>query len=103
MKSILITAALIAVTTFASPSQAQPAGNRAAAVVSTAGLDLSTPAGQRVLDLRVLHAASALCGIPSSTDPLGRSAFNRCRAEARASAAVELARRTGAVEVASRR
>ncbi|MBA2919121.1 UrcA family protein [Sphingomonas sp. MAH-20] len=71
----------------ASPSIAQPADGRVA--VSTAGLDLATPAGVRALDLRILHAASAVCGTPSSADPQGRARADRCRDDARAAAASE--------------
>lgn len=52
--------------------------------VRTADLDLASLAGQRTLDLRILHAASALCGIPSSADPRGRARHAACRAEVRA-------------------
>ena len=39
--------------------------------VSTADLDLRTERGARLLDLRILHAASELCGTPSAADPRG--------------------------------
>jgi UrcA family protein len=71
----------------ANPVSAQPVGGRM--VVSTAGLDLATPAGVRALDLRILHAASALCGTPSPADPQGRARLDQCRADARAAATVE--------------
>lgn len=96
----------LALLALASPSIAQPAADRIA--VSTAGLDLSTPAGVRALDLRILHAASALCGTPSSADPRGAARADQCRADARAAAAVErdrlvrLAAGSSATIVASR-
>ena len=94
----------LAALAFASPLSAQPVNARAA--VSTAGLDLGTPDGVRALDLRILHAASALCGTPSSADPRGRATYEQCREEARATAAAErsrgvaLARHGGSVAVA---
>lgn len=95
----------LAVLAFASPVSAQPLNARAA--VSTAGLDLGTSAGQRALDLRILHAASDLCGTPSPADQRGRVMFQQCREEARATAAaersraVELARTAGSTVIAS--
>lgn len=95
----------LAALAFASPLSAQPVNARAA--VSTAGLDLGTPDGVRALDLRILHAASALCGTPSSADIRGRAAYDQCRDDARATAAaersriVELARQGSGVVVAS--
>ena len=95
----------LAALAFASPVSAQPASTRAA--VSTAGLDLTTPDGVRALDLRILHAASALCGTPSPADPRGHAGYDQCRADVRASAAaerahaVELARRAAPAVVAS--
>jgi UrcA family protein len=101
----LIPLASLALLGFASPSFAQPASARLA--VSTAGLDLGTPAGVRALDLRILHAASALCGTPSPADPRGRAQTDECRADARGAAATErdrlvrLAAGTGEVVAAS--
>jgi len=95
----------LAALAFASPLSAQPVNARAA--VSTAGLDLSTAEGIRALDLRILHAASALCGTPSSADVRGRATYDDCRDQARATAAAErsrivaLARKGGGVVVAS--
>jgi UrcA family protein len=71
----------------ANPVSAQPVSGRMA--VSTAGLDLATPDGVRALDLRILHAASALCGTPSPADPQGRAVVDQCRADARAAAIPE--------------
>ena len=85
MKTLfLLSLASLALT---SPVSAQPASGRAA--VSTAGIDLGSPDGVRALDLRILHAASALCGTPSPADPRGRKAYQDCRTEARASVAAE--------------
>lgn len=83
MKTLfLIAAPLLALS---GPVLAQPAPARMS--VSTAGLDLATPDGVRVLDLRILHAASALCGTPSPADPGGRGKYDVCRDQARHSAA----------------
>lgn len=89
MKTLLLTASFAAVG-IVSPVSAQPAPARMA--VSTAGLDLATAAGQHELDLRILHASSALCGTPSPADGRGRAAYEQCRAEARATAATGRAR-----------
>ncbi|HYZ48113.1 MAG TPA: UrcA family protein [Sphingomonas sp.] len=105
MKTLLFAASLAALG-LASPASAQPVTARA--TVSTAGLDLGTAAGQHALDLRILHAASALCGTPSPADQRGRAGFDTCRAQARAAAladrdrAVALARRESTGIVASR-
>lgn len=89
MKTLLL-AASFAVLGFTSPVSAEPAPARAA--VSTAGLDLTTEAGRHALDLRILHAASALCGTPSPADGRSRAVYEQCRAEARATGAAERAR-----------
>ena len=86
MKTLLL-AASIAALGIASPVLTQPDTVPARAAVSTAGLDLATAAGRQALDLRILHAASALCGTPSAADRAGRAAFETCRADAIASAA----------------
>jgi UrcA family protein len=56
-------------------------------VVQTAGLDLSSEAGVRTLDRRILQAASSLCGSPSFADALGQKKFRKCRDDARAAVA----------------
>lgn len=103
MKSLLITVALGLAFAASSPAFAQPAVRTAA--VSMAGLDLTTAKGQRTLELRLLHTASQLCGTPSSADARGRIRYEECRTEARGTAAEQvrmLAKRTGAVKVATR-
>ena len=104
MKSFLITVALAASTlAFAPPASAETAQTRLA--VSTAGLDLATERGIRTLDLRILHAASALCGTPSPADARGRVKYEDCRADARTAATAQreqiLAAARGQVELAS--
>lgn len=88
MKSILITTLLAASAAAftGSPASAEPLHTRAALAVNTGDLDLSTERGVRTLDLRILHAASALCGTPSPADPRGRIKLENCRADARVTA-----------------
>jgi len=103
MKSLLITVALGLAFAASSPASAQLTARTAA--VSTAGLDLATAKGQRTLELRLLHTASALCGTPSAADARGRIKYEECRTEARATAADQvrvLAARAGAIKVAAR-
>ena len=86
MKKLCVATALAALS-FAAPSQAateEPREHRT--VVSAAGLDLATVKGQRRLNLRIVHAASALCETPSAADPLGWKTYIRCRDEAMARA-----------------
>ena len=68
-------------------------------VVSTAGLDLTTAKGLKTLDLRIIHAASSLCGTPSTSDALGWKKFNRCHDSARMAAKEQ---RKFVVEMASK-
>ncbi len=105
MKSILVTIALTAATlAVAPPVAAEPMPARL--VVSTAGLDLTTDRGVRTLDLRILHAASELCGTPSPADARGRIKYDDCRAGARAAAVAQrdqiLAAARGRVELAAK-
>ena len=91
MKTLfVIAAALVAAYPTGQAFAGQPEPARA--VISTAGLDLSTEAGVRALDLRILHAASEVCGTPSSADAQGREKRDQCRAEVQASAAPHRAR-----------
>lgn len=66
--------------------------------VSSAGLDLSTQAGVRALDLRILHAASEVCGIRTPAD----SRRDTCRADAIAAAAQARARLIAAGQTETR-
>lgn len=55
--------------------------------VPTHDLDLATPAGQRILDLRIARAASSLCADPNARfSSQLRIAQNACRAAAVAAA-----------------
>jgi UrcA family protein len=91
MKTVLISTllAVSAASLIGSPASAETLRTRTALAVSTAGLDLSTERGVRTLDLRILHAASELCGTPSLSDARGRIKLDACRAEARAAAALQ--------------
>ena len=77
MKTLFI-ASLLGLAATAAPAQTLN--------VRTADLDLSTAAGVKALDLRILHAANALCGTPSPSHIAGRAKLEDCRAQVRASA-----------------
>ena len=49
-------------------------------IVATADLDLTTRAGQRALDERLVHAASEVCGTASDVDLAGKNEVRACRA-----------------------
>lgn len=89
MKTLLTLLAVSAATLTGSPAQAEPARTPRTLAVNTAGLDLSSERGVRILDLRILHAASALCGTPSLSDPRGRIKLAECRSEAQLAAAAQ--------------
>lgn len=61
--------------------------------VSTAGLDLASPAGQEILDRRIDRAAREVCG--SAVQPVGTRVpsfdSRKCVAKARASAKSQMA------------
>jgi UrcA family protein len=106
MKKFALFAALAASTlALAAPASAEPVRSRLS--VSTAGLDLNTAQGVRALDLRILHAASALCGTPSPADARGRAKYDDCRDQARTTAALQrdqiLAAARGEVRLADAR
>lgn len=61
-------------------------GAPATVAVRTADLDLTSRAGVRRLDLRILHAASALCEPLRRPEPRSIVRYRRCRAAARGSA-----------------
>jgi UrcA family protein len=81
-----IAVALFAASLAPAPASAQPSGARQIAV-SRADLDLATAEGRATLDLRLLHAARAACGIPSPADLRGRAKLDECVAETLATAA----------------
>lgn len=51
------------------------------ALVHTADLDLSTQAGQRQLDSRLVQAAREVCGTASDVDLEGKNQVRHCRTE----------------------
>lgn len=58
-------------------------------IVRTADLDLSSPAGQRELELRIAHAAREVCGEASDVDLEGTNAVRHCREDTVAKAAAQ--------------
>ena len=91
LASALATAALIK----AVPAFAEPAGEVSVSIVRTADLDLSTSAGSRLLEQRIVTAAHAVCDGASTVDLRARNAAGDCRddviAQARAEASARLA------------
>jgi UrcA family protein len=82
--SALITAAAIK----AVPALAEPAVGRdvTVSIVQTADLDLSTDAGRRALDQRLVVAAYEVCGTASDADLKGKNAARQCRSDVLAQA-----------------
>lgn len=66
----------------ATPALAQPPA-QTRVVVSTAGLDLASAAGQRALDRRLAHAVIEACGTASDADLVGQNEVRDCRVAAR--------------------
>lgn len=90
-KTLLIIAGSALVTSLAikaAPAFAEgPAhGDTATSVVRTADLDLSSPAGQRALQQRLVVAAHAVCDDPSAVDLKAANAEAECRAQVLAAA-----------------
>lgn len=78
-----VTAALaLAGAIISTPAYAAPAGEAISMRVSTAGLDLSSAAGQARLTRRVGHAATMVCGHPDERDLDGTRASKICRTRA---------------------
>ena len=92
--SALITAAAIKTV----PAVAEPMTDNNVSIVRTADLNLTTEAGRRALDHRLVVAAYEVCGTASDADLVGQNRARACRADvlARARAQGEqLASRTG--------
>lgn len=78
-----LTAALaLAGAIISSPAYAAPAGEAMSVSVSTAGLDLSSPAGRATLTHRIGLAAGIVCGHPDERDLNGTRASKTCRTQA---------------------
>jgi UrcA family protein len=73
--SALATAAIIK----AAPLLAEPATGQNVTIVSTSGIDLSSPAGRSELDHRLVNAAYEVCGSPSDADLVGKNRAIECR------------------------
>jgi UrcA family protein len=81
--AFLITAAAIK----AGPALAEPVAPTAnVSRVQTADLDLSSSSGQRVLDIRLAHAARDVCGTASDIDLVGQNDARKCRVDVLAKA-----------------
>jgi UrcA family protein len=61
----------------AAPALAEP--NQAVSIVRTADLDLSTDAGRKALDHRLVTAAFEVCGTASDVDLAGKNLVRQCR------------------------
>ena len=68
------------------PALAEAAPAQNVSVVRTADLDLSTTAGQRQLDQRLVTAAYQVCGTASDVDLAGKNDVRQCRADVLAKA-----------------
>ncbi|MGI8610707.1 MAG: UrcA family protein [Sphingomicrobium sp.] len=75
--------------------------------VRTADLDLSSDAGRRKLERRLVNAAREVCGTASDADVEGKNAVRKCRGEtlakARAQGESALAARGGVIAVTASR
>ena len=104
---IIITSAMITTAAIkAAPVVAEPAGvDLNVRIVRTADLDLTTSAGQRTLDHRLVQAANEVCGAAADVDLAGQNKVRACRqsvlADARAKGD-QLASRGGAITIAAR-
>ena len=95
LKIIAASALVTAVVWRAAPALAEESP-RNVAVVQTADLDLTSKAGARALDHRLINAAREVCGIASDADLVGKNRVAACRdevlSEARATGAKLAAR-----------
>jgi UrcA family protein len=84
ISSALVTAALIK----GVPAAAEPtaASDVNVSIVRTADLNLSTDAGKRQLDHRLVTAAYEVCGDASDVDLAGKNDVRQCRADVLAKA-----------------
>ena len=104
---IIIASALITTAAIkAVPAVADPVpSDVSVSIVRTADLDLTTKAGQRVLDHRLVQAANEVCGTAADVDLAGQNKVRVCRqsvlADARAKVN-QLASRGGTITIAAR-
>jgi UrcA family protein len=100
--AFLVTAAVIK----AAPALAEPVSPEVnVALVHTADLDLSTDAGKRALDQRLVIAAREVCGTASDVDLHGKNQVRQCRADVLAKArenGEQLASRGAPILIAAR-
>ena len=101
--SFLVTAAALK----AAPALADPVQPRNVSTVRTADLDLSSAAGRRQLDHRMVIAAREVCGTASDIDLEGKNDVRACRgrvlSEARARGEQLASRGSGTILVAAAR
>ena len=71
----------------ATPALAEPI--TVTSTVQTADLDLSSQAGQRVLDQRLTQAVKEVCGTASDVDIAGKNDVRQCRVETLAGLSAE--------------
>ena len=87
-KTALFALALIASAATLTPTASQAFEPvTATSIVRTADLDLSSDAGQRELDRRIVQAARDVCGEASNVDLEGKNEVRQCREETIAEAA----------------
>jgi UrcA family protein len=101
ISSALITAAMIR----GAPTVAEPVKGQNVSVVHTADLDLSSKAGRRQLDQRLVVAARDVCGGASDIDLAGKNQVRACRTQVLSTARAkgeELAARGQDIKVAAR-
>ena len=100
--ALITTAAIKAAPALAEPVAAQDVN---VSIVRTADLDLSTQAGRKALDHRLVHAAREVCGTASDVDLAGQNKVRACRknvlTDARAKGD-QLASRGAAITIAAR-
>jgi UrcA family protein len=77
LSSFLATAAVIK----AAPALADQAPVQNVSIVHTADLNLSTEAGRRQLDARLVIATREVCGAASDVDLAGENQARQCRAD----------------------
>ena len=99
LKIIAASALVTGILWRAAPALAEEAP-RSVAVVRVADLDLSSKAGVRLLDRRLVSAAREVCGTASDADLVGKNRVAACRDEVLAEARATGARLAAASEKA---